>query len=82
MIRKSWMLVWRFSRRRDLNCRITLSGPPSSDITVVLPRSYFAIPLERQTMILISNCEELALIAEEIGTEVIRGAVRYPGREG
>lgn len=79
MTPKSWMLVWRFSRRRDLNCRITLSGPPSSDITVVLPRSYRAIPLERQTMILISNSEELALIAQEIDAEVIRGAVRYPG---
>jgi hypothetical protein len=28
------------------------------------------------------NAEELALIAEEIGAEVIRGAVRYPGSEG
>jgi hypothetical protein len=62
-----------------LNCRITLSGPPSSDITVVLPRSYRAIPLERQTMILISNSEELALTAQEIGAEVISGPVRYPG---
>ncbi len=28
------------------------------------------------------NAEELALIAEEVGTEVIRGPVRSPGREG
>ena len=26
-----------------------------------------------------SNAEELTLIAEEIGAEVIRGPVRYPG---
>ena len=33
-------------------------------------------------MILRSNTDELALVAEEIGAEVIRGTVRYPGREG
>jgi hypothetical protein len=33
-------------------------------------------------MILKSNAEELALIAREIGAEVMRGTVRYPGREG
>jgi len=33
-------------------------------------------------MILKSNAEELALIAQEIGAEVIRGPVRYPGRLG
>ena len=32
-------------------------------------------------MTLKSNAEELALIAQEIGAEVIRGAVRYVGRE-
>jgi len=29
-----------------------------------------------------SNTEELALIAQEIGAEVIRGPVRYPGKLG
>ena len=29
-----------------------------------------------------SNAEEVALIAQEIGAEVIRGPVRYPGRLG
>ena len=29
-----------------------------------------------------SNSDELALIAEETGAELIRGSVRYPGREG
>lgn len=33
-------------------------------------------------MTLKSNAEELALIGQEIGAEVIRGPVRYPGREG
>lgn len=28
------------------------------------------------------NAKELALVAQEIGAEVIRGPVRYPGREG
>ena len=32
-------------------------------------------------MILKSNAEEVALIAEEIGAEVIRGPVRYPGNQ-
>jgi hypothetical protein len=30
----------------------------------------------------IDSAHELALIAQEIGAEVIRGPVRYPGREG
>jgi hypothetical protein len=33
-------------------------------------------------MTLKSNAEELALVAQEIGAEVIRGPVRYPGRGG
>jgi hypothetical protein len=33
-------------------------------------------------MTLKSNAEELTVIAEEIGAQVIRGAVSYPGREG
>ena len=33
-------------------------------------------------MTLKSNAEELGLIAQEIGAEVIRGPVRYPGRLG
>ena len=33
-------------------------------------------------MTLKSNAEELALIAQEIGAEVIRGPVRYPGKLG
>ena len=33
-------------------------------------------------MVIRENAEELASIAEEIGAEVIRGALRYPGREG
>ena len=33
-------------------------------------------------MTLKSNTEELALIAEEIGAEAIRGPVRYPGKLG
>ena len=31
-------------------------------------------------MTLKTNAEELALIAQEIGAEVIRGTVRYPAR--
>lgn len=33
-------------------------------------------------MVIRDNAEELAVIAEQIGAQVIRGAVRYPGREG
>ena len=33
-------------------------------------------------MTLESNAEELALIAQEIGAEVIRGPVRYPSETG
>ena len=33
-------------------------------------------------MVLKSNAEELALIADEVDAEVIGGPVRYPGREG
>jgi hypothetical protein len=33
-------------------------------------------------MILKSNAEGLALIAQKVGAEVIRGSVQYPGREG
>ena len=33
-------------------------------------------------MMLKSNAQELALIAQEIGAEVIRGRVRNPGGEG
>ncbi len=33
-------------------------------------------------MVIKSNPEELALIAEEVGADVIRGPVRYPGPEG
>ena len=33
-------------------------------------------------MTLKSNAEELALTAQEIGAEVVRGPVRYPGGEG
>ena len=33
-------------------------------------------------MTLSSNAEELALIAQEIGAEVIRGSVRYPSETG
>jgi len=33
-------------------------------------------------MTLKSNAEELALIAQEIGAEVIRGPVRYPSELG
>ncbi len=33
-------------------------------------------------MTLKPNAEELALIAQEIGAEVIRGAVRYPSESG
>ena len=33
-------------------------------------------------MVRLDNANELALIAQEIGAEVIRGPVRYPGREG
>ncbi len=33
-------------------------------------------------MVLRDNADELAVIAEEVGAEVIRGPVRCPGREG
>lgn len=33
-------------------------------------------------MVIRENAEELAVIAEEIGAQVIRGGVRYPGRQG
>ena len=33
-------------------------------------------------MVIGDNAEELAVIAEEIGDQVIRRAVPYPGREG
>ena len=33
-------------------------------------------------MVRADNAEELALIAEEIGAEVIRGPVRYPSETG
>ena len=33
-------------------------------------------------MILKGQPEEVAAVAQEIGTEVMRGAVRYPGRGG
>lgn len=37
---------------------------------------------EAAEMVRLNNSDELALIAEEIGAEVVRGTVCYPGREG
>ena len=38
--------------------------------------------LNGEAMVRVENAKELALMAQEVGAEVIRGPVRYPGKLG